>query len=222
MNTMDLVNWLAWSLLAAILVYYSFGTYHRRIAAKQFAAQRDKYRRIFEAAPEPIVLLDTADGRILDINDRAVALSGFSRENLAGRSILDWPHLSEQGKQLVLANMRRRLRGEQVPPYELEFATADGHRLVGFVFAAPLKDEAGKIIGDLVLISNITAHKETEERLKKTLSDMERYNRLMVGREMRVVELKKEINALLQALGRPPAYPAVELPPAARPSETIT
>ena len=222
MNTMDLVNWLAWSLLAAIMVYYFFGDHHRRAAAKQCAAQRDKYRRIFETAPEPIVLLGATDGRILDINDRAVALSGFSRENLAGHSILDWPHLSEQGKQLVLANMRRRLQGDQVPPYELEFATADGHRLVGFVFAVPLKDEAGKIIGDLVLISNITAHKETEERLQKTLNDMERHNRLMVGREIRVVELKREINVLLRELGRPLAYPVVEQTPAPRKQEAET
>jgi hypothetical protein len=29
----------------------------------------------------------------------------------------------------------------------------------------------------------------------------------MVGREQRVIELKKEINALCASLGRPPAYP---------------
>jgi hypothetical protein len=51
--------------------------------------------------------------------------------------------------------------------------------------------------------------------LQKTLSDMERHNRLMVGREIRVVELKKESNALLREFGRPPAYPAVEARPVA-------
>ena len=220
MNPGLFFSWFAWAALAAIAVGYYFSERRRRVAAEECAVQLEKYRRIFELAPEPIVLLGASDGCILDINDRAVALAGYPRSALLGRSILDWPHLSEQGKQLVTASLRRRMQGERVPPYELEFVTPDGHRLVGFVFAVPLTDQDGKVIGDLVLISNITARKEAEERVQKTLSDVERYNRLMMGREMRVVELKKEINALSRELKRPPAYPAVETQPVAPTQES--
>lgn len=215
-----IINWVAWSAVAAIGLGYGLAGRRRRGVSQQCATQLDKYRRIFEVAPEAIVLLGANDGCILDINDRALALAGFSREALVGRSILEWPHLSEQGKQLVTASLRHRMQGEKVPPYELEFTTSDGHRLVGFVFAVPLTDQDGKLIGDLVLISDITARKEAEERLQKTLSDMERHNRLMVGREIRVVELKKEINALLRELGRPVAYPAVVARPGAPTKES--
>jgi len=220
MSTGDIINWGAWAAMAAVVLIFFLREHRRQGTAQQCALQLDKYRRIFEVAPEPIVLLGATDGRMLDINDRAVALSGFPRSALLGRSILEWPHLSEQGKQIVTANLRRRMQGETVPPYELEFTTPDGHRLVGFVFAVPLTDRDGKQIGDLVLISDITARKEAEERLQKTLRDVERHNRLMVGREVRVVELKKEINVLLRELGRPPAYPAVEARPAAPSQES--
>jgi len=220
MSTGEIIHWLAWSALATVVVSCFLLGRRRRAVAQRCASQLDKYRRIFEVAPEPIVLLSAVDGCMLDINDRAVALTGYPRSALLGRSLLEWPHLSENDKQLVKNNMRRRMNGENVPPYELEFRTPDGHRLVGFVFAVPLTDQDGKLIGDLVLVSDITARKEAEERLQRTLSDMERHNRLMVGREIRVVELKKEINALLRELGRPPEYPAVEPPPAAPAKES--
>ena len=222
MTTGDIVNWIAWSALAAIVLLYFLKEHRRSWERKENALQLEKFRRIFELAPEPIVVLGAKDGVMLEINDRAVALTGFPRAALLGRSVLEWPHLAEASKQLVLTNMRRRLQGEHVPPYELEFVTPDGRRLVGFVMAVPLTDRDGKVLGDLVLISDITARKETEERLQKTLSDMERHNRLMVGREIRVVELKKEINALARELGRSPVYPAVEAKPAAPTQESGT
>jgi hypothetical protein len=45
-----------------------------------------------------------------------------------------------------------------------------------------------------------------EEKLHKTLSDMERFNRLAVGREQQMIELKLEVNNLLRSLGRQEKY----------------
>jgi PAS domain S-box-containing protein len=220
MTTGSLISGIAGVALAAGALGCWMAEHRRRRAAQARVVQLEKYQRIFELAPEPIALLDAVDGRILELNDRAVALAGFPRPALLGHSVLEWPHLSKESKELVLKNMRLRMQGQTLPPYELEFVTSDGRRLVGFVLAVPLTDRNGKLIGDLVLIANITSRKEAEERLRKMLSDMERHNRLMVGRELRVVELKKEINALLRELGRPAAYPAVEARPVARTQES--
>ena len=59
-------------------------------------------------------------------------------------------------------------------------------------------------------IGGAIKRREAEERLQKTLSELERFNRLMVGRETRVVELKQEVNTLLRELGRPSEYASVE------------
>jgi len=53
------------------------------------------------------------------------------------------------------------------------------------------------------------ARKRAEERLREALAEAERLNRLTMGREMRVVEMKKEVNALLAELGRPARYESV-------------
>jgi len=213
MITVESIHWLALAVLPllAVICWISYGRQHR---AQTLAKQLELYHRIFAQAPAPIVLLGSADGRITEVNACALALSGFSREALIGRSILDWPHLPAASKQLVLVNLQRRMRGEAVSPYELEFLTPDQRRLVGCVFAVPLIDQQGKLLADLVLISDITARKVAEEQLQKTLQDTERYNRLMVGREVRVVELKKEINGLARELGREPPYHSVQTSPA--------
>jgi GAF domain-containing protein len=59
-------------------------------------------------------------------------------------------------------------------------------------------------------IGGAIKRRDAEERLQNTLSELERFNRLMVGREIRVVELKQEINALLKDMNRAPAYSSVD------------
>lgn len=70
----------------------------------------------------------------------------------------------------------------------------------------PLRDELGEAVGVLGVWRDVTEQNRAEERLKRTLDDMERFNQLMRGRERRTLELKAEINTLLRELGRPKKY----------------
>ena len=56
---------------------------------------------------------------------------------------------------------------------------------------------------------DITERKQAEEEKGEITAEMERMNRLMTGREMRVIEMKKEVNALLAELGKEPEYKSV-------------
>jgi hypothetical protein len=47
---------------------------------------------------------------------------------------------------------------------------------------------------------------ERSKELMRTNVELERFNRLAVGREQRMIDLKREINDLLQQAGKPPAY----------------
>lgn len=185
----------------------------RQIEMENFESQ-ERYRRIFERSPETIVLLDP-QGRVMEMNRRGLELVGHPAEAIVGKSIMDWPHLTPESKTLAQDRLLRRLRGEEVPPYELEFVTQAGQRLVGVIYATALHDRHGELMGILVMISDITERKKAEEKLRNTLDALERHNRLMIGRETRVVELKKEVNALLRELGRPAGYPSVDSDPSA-------
>ena len=208
MTTMDIIQGVVWALLiAGIVIWLMLNLFRHDVG------QLKKYRRVFELSPELIVLLNPNNGRVMEINGRVQDLTGYPPEKLVGHAIMEWPNLPEESKQLLLQNLRKRKGGELLPPCEMEFRTQSGQRLVGRVSVVTLTNNRGKILADMVSVSDITDRKLAEERLQKMLCDMERYNRLMVGREIRVVELKKEVNALLQQAGRPAAYPIGDTTP---------
>ena len=70
----------------------------------------------------------------------------------------------------------------------------------------PLRDDAGAAVGILGVWRDVTEQSRAEERLKRTLEDMERFNLLMRGRERRTLELKAEVNNLLKQLEQPRKY----------------
>lgn len=57
---------------------------------------------------------------------------------------------------------------------------------------------------------DITARKQTEAQIAEQLDELKRWYAAMTGREMRVMELKREVNELLKQAGQPPRYLSVE------------
>jgi PAS domain S-box-containing protein len=75
------------------------------------------------------------------------------------------------------------------------------------------KDYEGKPLKLIGVNIDITERKQLEEQIRRKAEsletankDMERFNRMAVGREMRMIELKKEVNGLCKRLGEPPRY----------------
>ena len=82
----------------------------------------------------------------------------------------------------------------------------DGKTATVLTTKVPLRDAAGEICGMLGTYIDITERKEVEEKLKQKYDELDRFNRVTVGREIRMIELKKEINGLLKAAGQPEKY----------------
>ena len=73
--------------------------------------------------------------------------------------------------------------------------------------------ESGDFVGLLCIATNITRRKQSEleiqqksEELERTNSTLRRFNEAAVGREERMIALKKEVNELLEELGREQEY----------------
>jgi len=48
--------------------------------------------------------------------------------------------------------------------------------------------------------------KRADAELKRHIHDLEQFKKLAVGRELRMIELKKEVNVLCRELGKPERY----------------
>jgi PAS domain S-box-containing protein len=59
-------------------------------------------------------------------------------------------------------------------------------------------------------VQDTTERKEVERQLQQKMANLERFHKVAVGRELQMIELKKEINALLRKSGAPLKYHIVE------------
>jgi PAS domain S-box-containing protein len=64
----------------------------------------------------------------------------------------------------------------------------------------------GVVTSVVMITTDITERKRMEQEVKRSLNDLERFNRLMVGREQRNIELKEELNRLYVQTGQKVPY----------------
>ena len=63
-----------------------------------------------------------------------------------------------------------------------------------------------QIAGAVLTFVDITDRRRATEALREQLAELERFNAVAVGRESRMIELKKEVNDHCARLGEPPRY----------------
>ncbi len=67
-----------------------------------------------------------------------------------------------------------------------------------------------EVLGNALQVARTRAElRDSMEKVRRANEELEAFNRAMVGRENRVIELKEEVNALLIERGRPERYPPV-------------
>ena len=153
---------------------------------------KDRYKLIFELSPEAIVILDKK-GVMVDVNNRLYEWLGYKKEEVLGKNLLQLPYLTKIGKAKAIKNFTYRMAGKDIGPYELDFISKSGEKKVGLLMVKPIKDDTGKIVEDLIMISDVTNNKKIRDALKDKVSELERINKLMINRELKMIELKKQL-----------------------------
>jgi len=70
-------------------------------ATDALKASEEKYRNVFEAKNNPLVLIDAETRKIIDTNEAAAALYGYTREEMPGMDILDLSGEPEKTREVV-------------------------------------------------------------------------------------------------------------------------
>lgn len=140
---------------------------------EELREQKAHFEKLFELAPEPIVLRD-ADNRVLRVNKEFAKLFGFTAEEAIGRNISDL--IVPDGFRDESEGLREMVKNGQRVSAELVRKRKDGTRLnVSFV-AAPVFTPGGdpQIYG---IYRDITDRKKAEDALRRSeayLSEAER------------------------------------------------
>ena len=117
------------------------------------------------------------------------------------------------------ATFRQCLQDRAVFAMEHRLVRPDGSVRVVQETARPYFDDHGSLVKYVGATLDITERKQAEERQAQANAELLRFNRAAVGRELRLIEMKQEVNALAAQLGQPRPYPLTFLEPAAPPSE---
>jgi PAS domain S-box-containing protein len=73
-----------------------------------------------------------------------------------------------------------------------------------------VQNEAGDISYFISVREDITERKRLDEELKERMEELERFSRLTINREEKMIQLKEEVNMLLKQTGREKKYKIVE------------
>jgi hypothetical protein len=114
-----------------------------------------------------------------------------------------FPHLPERWKRAH----QRGLAGEIVREEEDPYVRSDGTVQWGRWEIRPWYQADGSIGGILICSEDVTTRKLAEEELRARNAELERFNRASTGRELRMIEMKQQVNKLCLQLGQPPPYP---------------
>jgi len=82
----------------------------------------------------------------------------------------------------------------------------DGEKRLLAWWCRALKDEHGNVRGALSTARDITEQRQAKIQLGSKIEELQRWNKAVMGREMRVIELKREVNELLVKSGQPKRY----------------
>jgi len=176
-------------------------------AARDVTAQREaaQYARsLIEAALDPMVTI-SPEGQITDVNQAAVRATGVPRDKLIGTSFSDYftnPEKAEGVYQKVFEQgsvtdypLTLRHRNKQETHIEVLYNTS--------VYL----DTHGKVRGVLAAARDVTRQVQAQREIARQqakelerLAELERFQRLTVGRELKMIELKKEIEYLRKSL----------------------
>lgn len=178
--------------------------------AQALIASELRYRRLFESAKDGILILDAETGMVVDVNPFLVELLGHSREAFLGKKVWELGFL----KDIVAneANFVELQQKEYIRYEDMALETSDGRPVeVEFVSNVYLVNHHKVIQCN---IRDITERKQVEKKLRQQATELRaqneelgRFNRASVGRELRMIELKQEINELCTQAGLPPRYP---------------
>jgi PAS domain S-box-containing protein len=173
----------------------------RHRAGEALRVSQEQSRLVIETASDAFVGMD-ATGLIMDWNRQAEIIFGWKRSEVIGRALTD-TLFPETEREAHLAGLERFLETGEWPilhhRVEISVLHRDGRFFPCEMTLWPIHVQDTYIFN--AFLRDISERKQNEEILRARTEELERLNRLMIGREHKMIELKEEIRMLKERLG---------------------
>lgn len=180
-------------------IYLSYGLITRS-RLKGGAIEKTESEAILSSIGDGLVVTDR-QGKIVTINKTFEETLGWKPDEVVGKQMSDViERYDETGNKVPFKErvLSRVLGGEKVVvPFTNHsyFARKDGTKFPVTIVVSPIRVDH-TIMGAVETFRDITKEKELEQEIQKRAEALREENKLMINRELRMIELKKEIEHL--------------------------
>ncbi len=164
----------------------------------------DKARAYAESliknAPDPVFVSDL-EGKILEANDAVSELLGFRRDEVVEQSLSRF--ISEEETREFTAALREVVERGVTRNARLTPRSATGEVIPTSLNASALRDADGNVIGAIGVLRDMRAYEavvrdleQSKTELQEKILDLEKFEEVVVGRELKMIALEKELETL--------------------------
>jgi PAS domain S-box-containing protein len=178
----------------------------KQLAEEKVRSASQYSRSLIEASRDPLVTI-SAEGKITDVNEATIKVTGIARDKLIGTDFCDYFAETEKAR----VGYQQVFSKGFVTDYPLTIRSRGGAHTNVLYNASVYKDADGNVLGVFAAARDVTAQKNAEEQVAEQrtkelerIAELERFQKLTVGRELKMIELKKEIEELKKAALLPP------------------
>ncbi len=189
----------------AVVIFHDIT--ERKQAELNLAESRATIVALINSIPD-LIFYKNPQGVYLGSNSAFGELVGRPVSEITGKT--DYDLFSNEIADISVAKDAAMLSSLEPQSNEEWVHYPDGRRLLLDTLKSPFWDGEGKLLGILGISRDITGRQQAEKELKARMEDLERFSRLTINREERMIELKEEVNAFLTQIGKEAKYNIVE------------
>src|SRR2546427_192082 len=161
---------------------------------------------IIANAPDPVFVSDL-EGKILQANDAVSQLLGFRQDEVLEQSLSRF--ISPEETREFTAALREVVARGVTRNSRLNPRSASGKVIPTTLNASALRDPDGKVIGAIGILRDMREYAQVVHDLEKSKSelqekilDLEKFEEVVVGRELKMIALEKELESLRKEVER--------------------
>src|SRR5712672_3136278 len=155
---------------------------------------------LIKNAPDPVFVSDL-EGKILSANDAVYELLGFRTDEVLEQSLSRF--ISPEETREFTAALREVIERGATRNTRLNPRSASGEIIPTSMNASALRDADGRVIGAIGILRDMRAYErvvrdleESKTELQEKILDLEKFEEVVVGRELKMIALEKELERL--------------------------